>query len=472
MAKLGLVVLVALLGFGCGESHSNDDSGIAFDAELPDGGTDGGDTDGTMPPFDSGPPPACGDGALDPGESCDDGNTTPGDGCGAMCFREAHCGDNSVDDGELCDDGNNRSGDGCRSDCASDESCGNSIRDISVGELCDDGNTVDGDGCSADCQVLENCGDGTLDTAGGEQCDDGNTDPWDGCGADCRTEISMVIDTLSIGGADVGCDYSGDGVPDNEFGENIGALLGAIGGGGDLTDEMTVLLNMRGLDDLMGIDDPSVNVAWMNGEESATAGEYIVAEDAFDVDGNPQISFVGSIAARLLAAGPEDIAITGFFLPIEIRQSRIASTTRATSGTLSHLDDGLICGAVPLDLMAAFPVPAEIPLIGGQPACGDPDGRPPSFADLILGGAIVLPPSAPDVDLDGDGLESFEIARGAGCQPVVTACIDGDGTRVEGRDCLLDPRIRDGLSIGMPFTAAPATIVGTGAVMTPMPGVP
>jgi len=106
-----------------------------------------------------------------------------------------------------------------------------------------------------------------------------------------------------------------------------------------------------------------------------------------------------------------------------------------------------------------------IPVIGGMMACGG--GAPPSFADLIIGGAVILPPTPPDVDLDGDGLEAFELTRGAGCQPVVTACIDGDGTRIEGRDCLLDSRIRDGLSIGMPFTAAPATIVGVGMTMIP-----
>lgn len=470
MAKLGLLVLVAALaGLGCGESHSVEDSGIDFDAEIPDSGPNpDGDTDSAMPPFDSGPPAACGDGALDPGESCDDGNLTAGDGCDADCFREARCGDNSLDDGEICDDGNNRSGDGCRSDCASDESCGNGVRDIPVGELCDDGNTEDGDGCSADCQVLENCGDGTVDTAGGEQCDDGNTDPWDGCGADCRVEVSMVIDTLSIGGGDVGCDYSGDGIPDNVFGENIGSLIGAIGGGGgDLADQATVLLSMRGLDDLMGIDDPAVTAAWLNGEETGTAGEYIAAESAFDADGNPMVSFEGSISSQMIAAGPEDIQISAFILPIEIRQSQLSGTTRATAGVMSHLDDGLICGAVPLDLLAAFPVPADIPIIGGQPACDG--GAAPSFADLIIGGALILPRSAPDVDIDGDGLELFEVTGGAGCQPVVTACVDGDGTRIEGRDCMLDPRIRDGLSIGLPFTAAPVTIVGTGAVMTPAP---
>jgi cysteine-rich repeat protein len=36
-----------------------------------------------------GPPPACGDGTVDPGEDCDDGNVAAGDGCAPDCTIEA-----------------------------------------------------------------------------------------------------------------------------------------------------------------------------------------------------------------------------------------------------------------------------------------------------------------------------------------------------------------------------------------------
>ncbi len=270
----------------------------------------------------------------------------------------------------------------------------------------------------------------------------------------------MVIDTLTIGGRGVGCDYSGDGMPDNAFGESIGGLISGFLGGGDLTDYATILLNYRGLDDLTGADDPDITIGWMLGEAGTTAGEYLVDEMSLDLDlVSPLVTFEGGIASRTLTAGPEDIELFIAFLPLEIRQAELHGTTRATAGRLSNLDDGLLCGAIPLDLFAGFPVPADIPVIGGQPACEGTD--PPTFGDVIIAGAVILPGTPPDVDLDGDGLESFEITEGAGCQAVVTACIDGDGTRVEGRSCLLDPRFQDGLSVGLPFTAVPATIVGT-----------
>ena len=57
-------------------------------------------------------------------------------------------------------------------------------------------------------------------------------------------------------------------------------------------------------------------------------------------------------------------------------------------------------------------------------------------------------PQQPDIDLDGDGLERIETVAGAGGARQISACVDGDGTRITGRMCANDPRIADG------FTAA------------------
>jgi hypothetical protein len=67
----------------------------------------------------------------------------------------------------------------------------------------------------------------------------------------------------------------------------------------------------------------------------------------------------------------------------------------------------------------------------------------------------------PDLDLDADGLEGFEILEDgpSGCQPVVVACIDGDGTREEGRGCFSSAAIADGYSAAFTYTAERATLV-------------
>ena len=42
---------------------------------------------------------------------------------------------------------------------------------------------------------------------------------------------------------------------------------------------------------------------------------------------------------------------------------------------------------------------------------------------------------------------------------VIVACIDGDGTVVEGRNCATDSRFADGHSAGLNFTSVAATLV-------------
>lgn len=303
MLMRALVPLVAILLIACPESTTiEEDGGIMFDASLdsnvpdsdtPDGDTPDGDTPDSDVP-DVPPTPSCGDGntdegegcddgnntsgdgcsaectvemdcgngRLEAGESCDDGNTEDGDGCNSMCRREAFCGDGEVGGDEVCDDGNNRSGDGCRSDCTSDETCGNGIRDAHVGELCDGT-----PGCAANCLGIAMCGNGDLDE--GETCDDGNNVGFDGCGPDCQTERSMVISSLQIGGTTVGCDFSGDGVVDNQFSNTLGPLVGIVNSmflGDSIGTDIIALMHPLGLDDPTGFTDPDFSIAWLQGK--------------------------------------------------------------------------------------------------------------------------------------------------------------------------------------------------------------
>jgi hypothetical protein len=202
--------------------------------------------------------------------------------------------------------------------------------------------------------------------------------------------------------------------------------------------------------------------------------DVLAARDAFNPDGTPTTSFASMITSRMLSGGPEDVVIPVMFIPLDVRQGRLHGTTRATSGEVSGLDDGLLCGAVPLGVFALLPNLIDMFGMGmSDPPCSEPE-VPANMADILIGSTSIfgirIGGVAPDVDLDGDGLESFEVARGMGCQADVTACIDGDGTRVEGRDCTTDPRFEDGWSTGIPFTAVGVNIVGIeGAMMPPPP---
>lgn len=72
----------------------------------------------------------------------------------------------------------------------------------------------------------------------------------------------------------------------------------------------------------------------------------------------------------------------------------------------------------------------------------------------------------PDIDVDGDGLETFWQTNppAAGASPRVDTCKDGDGTIIMGTDCPLakdakgNYRFVDGLSVALRFTAVPVKL--------------
>ncbi len=488
-ARSVFVSLVALSLVACGESRvagdidgggTNDTGVVRNDSNvivLPDSvaPTDRGTTSdrGTIA-FDAPRPPreaavaVCGNGVLETGEQCDDNNMVDTDMCNNRCQRVGpRCGNRIVNEGETCDDGNNASGDGCSADCKSNETCGNNVRDIHIGEVCDDGNTMGGDSCAADCRALPACGNDTVDT--NEQCDDGNTETFDSCGADCYSELGMPLMTASLGTATEGCDFSGDGRPDNALGRVLAPVAGLLQGQVQMGLRDRAALWVQGLDDRTGTADSRVQVGWIG----LMAGTPFRVDPAtIDADtGAPIVSFAGSIAASRFRGGPEDVSIPLGPFPLQFKQANLEATFVTTDGRVSSATNGLLCGGVQVNTFGAIPLDLLFDQLGGAVGIELPTpeacevGVNPTLADLFVGGGslviFTLNGVQPDIDVDGDGLEYFEVSGGSGCQAVITACIDGDGRRIEGHDCILDPRIADGISAAVKFTARTATIVST-----------
>ncbi len=203
----------------CGDSSVNG-SEQCDDGNLDD--DDGCKNDCTLPP-----PPSCGNGNVDPGETCE----LPGDPqapnqneCRGDC---TYCGDTVADAGEECDDGNAEDSDSCRNDCTlgTPPTCGNGSLDpmetcdppgtdpapaggnlcrtnctycgdaaVQAGEECDDGNTDDGDTCANDCTLNQplSCGDGFV--GAGETCDPPGSDPGSPTGNLCRPTCTYCGD--------------------------------------------------------------------------------------------------------------------------------------------------------------------------------------------------------------------------------------------------------------------------------------
>jgi hypothetical protein len=106
---------------------------------------------------------------------------------------------------------------------------------------------------------------------------------------------------------------------------------------------------------------------------------------------------------------------------------------------LAQINDGLYCGSLQANEIAALPFPSE-------PSRTVLDVFvQPGFLSGSDGGA------QPDIDADGDGLERFATDGSTGR---VTVCIDGDGSRVEGADCAVDGRFADNFSFATRFRAA------------------
>ncbi|HJL19597.1 MAG TPA: DUF4215 domain-containing protein [Sandaracinaceae bacterium LLY-WYZ-13_1] len=454
----GGLALTAIVFAACNDSHG-----------VPDGG------DATAEVDAAAVDPGCGDGVLDPGERCDDGNRRAGDGCDARCVPEARCGDGAVDPDEVCDDGNLTSGDGCRADCLSDETCGNGALDVAAGEVCD-GEPM----CAPGCRSLLGCGDGEVTPP--EQCDDLNTDRWDGCDAACRREVALVIDELALGGRGVGCDFTGDGAPDNRFFRALGPLGSILGPALDRvvsSGDAILLLAFLGLDDAAGRVDEDLRVAWLLGADGdadpsndhSGDGAFLVDGTTLRDDGTAATSLQSRLRDGALEGGPEDVPLPLSDLPLELKRALLQGRTVASAGTLAGLEDGLLCGGVPIAWLTRLEGLGE-GLLRTDPACDG--GAAPRLADLVLAGGeatltlgegteipVRFPATDPDLDLDADGLERIEVTEGAGCQAVVARCVDGDGSTVDGRDCIEDPRIADGFSAAFELSAVGARLVGT-----------
>jgi hypothetical protein len=115
--------------------------------------------------------------------------------------------------------------------------------------------------------------------------------------------------------------------------------------------------------------------------------------------------------------------------------------------TLDAIPAGVMCGAMPAVALDEIPL-CEIAsgAMINEDACIDESSL--AFMVARLG-------AQPDIDLDGDGLETYEVDFSGS----VLRCHDADGTVIEGATCLSDPRIADGFSICASFRGIPGELI-------------
>jgi len=168
---------VALVAIGCSRS------GLDYDIGSADGGLDGPGDDVITP--EGSPPPTCGDGKCDDGETCQT--------CALDCGTCSTCGNGTCDSGETCSN--------CPMDCGECAVCGDGKCEMPQ-ENCQN--------CAPDCGICPGCGDGKC-TPPNETCfscpaDCGNCT---GCGdGKCESNETCASCPQDCGS----CDVCGNGV--------------------------------------------------------------------------------------------------------------------------------------------------------------------------------------------------------------------------------------------------------------------
>ena len=217
--------------------------------------------------------------------------------------------------------------------------------------------------------------------------------------------------------------------------------------------------------------------------DDETPDELLLDGTAFDSHGDPIIAFkaaelVEEDGKLILHAGPSLFSINfplfeGVVLDLRLTGATIRAEMVMTPGGWA-LVDGQLGGVI--DANSADKVRGlEVPEIDLTPEDSLLDAIYANALGIIL--ALPRPPAdrevgtchQPDIDVDGDGLETFCDSDNTDDVLVVDLCIDGDGTMIydegdthctEATDDDGNLRFVDGISVELNFETAPAVLLG------------
>ncbi len=259
---------------------------------------------------------------------------------------------------------------------------------------------------------------------------------------------STVFSTLEVvDDSTVGFDLNGDAVVDNIM-STTAALLNQ-GFKDDIADgTLRSLIELRDLDSLAA-DDSSMTVVLFGGVDSDMppvladdldgTEDYLFRTSWVDMlDCAPLSSAPGTYVGGSVTAAAETLV---FFVPslggfLDFGKAQVAIDVEATG--------------------KGFGTPAAKPgLFGGAiKLCSLTNGTTIIGKNSLHALAQFLG-IQPDIDLDGDGLETIQTDSSG-----ILGCTDGDGTAIPGELCGCDPRMADGYSITLRFDTVGAGILG------------
>ncbi|MBI5528039.1 MAG: hypothetical protein HY897_17035 [Deltaproteobacteria bacterium] len=281
--------------------------------------------------------------------------------------------------------------------------CGDGYVDPNINEQCEPPGAGQ---CDANCHTIQQavCGDKVL--AASEQCDDNDGTPanLDGCDAACKYEMVLRMNNVSISGntAPTGCSPT-----TNAFGRNVLTSTARSQLNTSLQDgvnagDTNVILQMLGIDDLTGVNDPALEIGIMTGDLDPARGAwpgnnpidwwYLISPTNLDANDLPNSKFTtAAIVARAITAGPNDVTMSlllgGSAANLQMRSSRVFATvdnppapntpapppTLLAAGTLvmqsinATASGKGLCGNITVESLSLIPIP-EV-LTTGTTAC-------------------------------------------------------------------------------------------------------
>jgi len=303
------------------------------------------------------------------------------------------------------------------------------------------------------CVVAETDGDADVDGDGDADGDvdaDADEDRPPAPGPMTLVALTMDVSTARI------CDLDGDGLYDNavaDLGEDDGAwfamALSALINT-DITRGLRLVAHFPHVDDRSGPeDDDTVMIFYGSGDPDDPPDPtddfegdeaYPVYPSSFDSCGEPRFVFTG------VTLDDGSIHATGGHVPVFLFVEAIPAQRSQVVGNIGpggQTGELNVCGCLSVEDLGGK---------AGIPGRGDYT----LLETILIGGGVLgrpdIPGLTPDVDLDGDGLESFLLDADG----YIESCIDGDRTTISGRDCWSDPRMIDGISMVLNLDGAPA----------------
>jgi hypothetical protein len=332
-----------------------------------------------------------------------------------------------------------------------------------------------------DCPRSQRCSSGQCSPLGGGETDGGleadarpdaraDADLADADVGDGPGIRALVLTSIEMN-AEPMCDLDGDGVDDNALATVEPLVVTMMTAGlvtGLLNSHSGVLLDAHSIPDLAAFEGP-FDGALVAGRDcirspvdTDIAGELFDARRGYYDEATlmPLFPVSMSLTEGLLEGRFEVVSVPllGYGAVWPWRAGRFRGVVSAGG---RGIEAGILCFHCRAAELAAIAV--------------DPAGER-NVLDMFVapGSTIGLPGTAgiqPDIDLDGDGLESFV----ADAEERISVCIDGDGTVIESspdRPCALAPGIEDAISLTIRFEAGWSRLLrpGRDGDDCPLPG--